>query len=229
MNEKLRRYLPSVVGIVIALGAAILLRQALRPVYVPLDMDLRVLFQLGIKWIITFILLAIVLLWEREPLSSIGIRRMNRQDVLWALFGFLIAGVLISGTIPLLRSLGLGTTEAGIRKLGELSFELRILIVLTSAITEEIQYRGYPIERLYRLTGNLHLSAVITYIVFVLLHISFWSIGGAIQIGLGSLVLYGLYLWRRNLPACMLMHFLNNSVAFLLIPEFLSKASAEPQ
>ena len=201
----------------------------MRPVYAPLEVDMRIIYQLGIKWVITIVLLGIVLFWEREPLSSIGIRPMNRQDVLWAFVGFLIAGALISGTIPLLKTLGLGTTEAGVRRLGEVSFALRVLIVLTSAITEEIQYRGYPIERLFRLTGNLRLSAAITYVVFVLLHISFWSIGGAIQIGLSSLVLYGLYLWRRNLPACMLMHFLNNSVAFLLIPEFLKYESREPQ
>jgi len=229
MSERFRRYLPSFVGIVTALGAAILLRQVMRPVLAPLEADLRAIFQLGIKWIITVILLGIVLLWEREPLSSIGIRRMNRQDVLWAFVGFLIAGALISGTIPLLKALGIGTTEVGVRRLGEFSFTLRILMVLTAAITEEIQYRGYPIERLYRLTGNLPLSALITYVVFVALHISFWTIGGAIQIGLGSLVLYALYLWRRNLPACMLMHFLNNSVAFLLIPELLKQESTQPQ
>lgn len=231
MSETFRRLLPSIVGILIALGGAILLRQALRPVLAPLDPDLRVLIQLGVKWVITLILLGIVLFWEREsfPLHSIGIRRMNRQDVLWAIVGFLIAGALISGTIPLLKALGLGTTEAGVRRLGEFSFEFRILMVLTAAITEEIQYRGYPVERLYRLTGNLHLSAAITYFVFVALHISFWTIGGAIQIGLGSLILYALYLWRRNLSACMLMHFLNNSVAFLLIPEFLKHVPAQPQ
>jgi membrane protease YdiL (CAAX protease family) len=229
MGETFRRYLPSFVGILIALWAAILLMQALRPVLTPLEADLRVLLQLGVKWIITLILLGIVLLWERERLSSIGIRRMNRQDVLWAFVGFLIAGALISGTIPLLKALGIGTTEAGVRRLGEFSFALRILIVLTAAITEEIQYRGYPIERLYKLTGSLPLSALITYIVFVGLHISFWTIGGAIQIGLGSLVLYAIYLWRRNLPACMLMHFLNNSVAFLLIPEFLKHVPTQSQ
>ncbi len=119
MSERFRRYLPLFVGIVIALGAAILLRQALRPVFAPLEADLRVIFQLGIKWIITLVLLGIVLIWEREPLSSIGIRPMNRQDALWAFVGFLIGGVLISGTIPLLNALGLGTTEAGVRRLGE--------------------------------------------------------------------------------------------------------------
>lgn len=223
MRLQLRQHIPSIIGIAIALGAAILLRQVLRPIYTPLDVESKVLAQIGIKWIITFVLLAIVVFWERESFSSIGIRRMNRQDVLWAVVGFLVGGLLISGTIPLIRSLGLTTTEAGLQKLGQLPFDLRILIVITSALTEEIQYRGYPIERLLRLTGNLNLSAAITYAIFVFLHISFWTLGGAIQIGLGSLVLYAFYLWRRNLLGCMLIHFLNNSVAFLLLPELLPK------
>lgn len=201
----------------------------MRPVYAPFDAELRVIIQLGIKWTIALILLAIVLFWEREPLSSIGIRQMNRQDFLWAVVAFLIAGALISGTIPLLKALGLGTTETGVRRLGQFSFEFRVLMVLTAAITEEIQYRGYPVERLYRLTGNIYVSAAICFTVFVLLHISFWSIGGAIQIGLGSAMFYALYLWRRNLPACMLAHFLNNSVAFLLIPEILKHVPTQAQ
>lgn len=229
MIERLQRNLPSVVGVVLALGAAIVVRQAMHPILAPLEAEARILYQLGIKWMITFILLGIVLIWEREPLRSIGIRPMNRSDFFWALVGFLIGGAIISGTIPLLKSFGLGTTEAGVRRLGEFSFTLRILMVLTAAVTEEIQYRGYPIERLFRLTGNLPLSAAITYVVFVCLHISFWTLGGAIQIGLGALVLYALYLWRRNLPACMVMHGLNNSVAFLLIPELLGSNLAQPR
>ncbi|HXG01618.1 MAG TPA: type II CAAX endopeptidase family protein [Bacteroidota bacterium] len=213
--------MPHVAGIVIALSAAIVLRAMLQPHLPALEPDERILIQLAAKWTVTLVLVGIVLLWEREPLHSIGLRRLSRDDALWAFVGFVIAGVIISATIPLLKSVGLGTTEAGVRRLGEFSIPLRLLMVLTAAITEEIQYRGYPIERLYRLTGNLHLSAAITYVVFVALHVSFWTVGGAIQIGLTSIVLYALYMKRRNLGACMLMHFLNNAVAFLVIPEFL--------
>lgn len=109
--------------------------------------------------------------------------------------------------------------------MAELSFGLRTVAVLTSGITEEILYRGYAVERLNLLTGRLVLSAGLAYFMFVALHLAFWGVGGTIQIGLGSLVLYALYLWRRNLPACMLMHVLNNTVAFLIVPAFLPKTS----
>lgn len=228
MSENSRQYLPHIIGIAFAVGAAIVIRYALRPMLMPLEPDLRILLQLAVKWTVALALLGIVLLWEREPLGSIGLRPLTRGDVIWAFVGFLIAGALMGGTIPLLNVLGLGTTETGVRRLGEFSIPLRALMVLTAAITEEIQYRGYPIERLNRLTGNLYLSAAITYIIFVALHISFWTIGGAVQIGLTSIVLYALYLRRRNLTACMLMHALNNAIAFLVVPEFLKQVPEQP-
>ncbi|MEM4290456.1 MAG: CPBP family intramembrane glutamic endopeptidase, partial [Nitrososphaerota archaeon] len=87
---------------------------------------------------------------------------------------------------------------------------LRIAVVITAGITEEILFRGYPIERLNSLTGRLGLSALIAYVVFVLPHIPFWGLGGTIQIGVWSIVTI-LYIKRRNLPACILMHILNDA------------------
>lgn len=178
---------------------------------------------LGFAWGVTLLLLVLIRFWECEPLSSVGLRRMSRQDALWALAGFLLGGAIISGTIPLIHALGQRSTESGVRTLGELPFELRLLMVLTAGITEEIRYRGYLIERLCRLTGSLAIGAALSCAFFVLVHLPFWGPGAAIQIGLGSLVLYALYLKRRNLPACMLMHVLNNGAAFLLIPELLPR------
>lgn len=94
-------------------------------------------------------------------------------------------------------------------------------MVLTAAVTEEIRYRGYLIEHLNSFTHRIGLSTLLSYLLFEALHFRFWGIGGMLQIGLGAIILYGLYLWRRNLLACMLMHALNNAVAFLVIPMFL--------
>jgi membrane protease YdiL (CAAX protease family) len=139
--------------------------------------------------------------------------------------GFLAGGTIISVTMPIVSALGLSTTESGLRRLAELSIGLRVIIVLTAGITEEIQYRGYLIERLNALTGRLGLSTAISWILFMLLHIRFWGLGGALQIGIASVVLYALYFWRRNLLACILMHVLNDAVAFLLIPTILQHVS----
>ncbi len=79
-------------------------------------------------------------------------------------------------------------------------------MVLTAGITEEILFRGYPIERLYELTGNMYIAAFLPWLAFTLLHVYFRGVGGAIQIG------------ARSIPACMTMHILNDACAFLLLP-----------
>jgi membrane protease YdiL (CAAX protease family) len=146
---------------------------------------------------------------------------MTGRDILWALFGFLFGALSFMLTMPLVQSLGLETTSAGIGQLARVPIFLRIAVVFTAGITEEILFRGYPIERLTSMTGSPVLGAAISYVVFVVLHLPFWGPGGAIQIGVWSLIVTWLYVRRGNLPACMLMHILNDAYAFLLLPIFI--------
>lgn len=210
----------TVAGLLLVLGGRAAFHFA-RPYYSHLEVTGRAWVNVAFAWGLTLALLALIRFGERLPLESIGLRRMNRRDAWWAFAAFLAGGAIISGTIPLIRALGLRTVESGVQTLGQLPIELRVCLVLTAGITEEIRYRGYLIERVHALSGRLGLSVVISYLAFVAAHLPFWTLGGAIQIGLGSLVLYALYLKRRNLPACMLMHVLNDALAFLLIPGLL--------
>ena len=172
------------------------------------------------EWAVTIVLLAIIFLWEKQSLASIGIKKMSWQDVLWGVVGFVIGAFSFILTGPVVNALGLGTTSDNILQLAQSPIALRVGIVLTAGITEEILARGYPIERLYNLTNRLGLSALIAYIAFLLLHIPFWGLGGSIQIGIWSIVITILYIKRRNLLACMLMHILNDAYAFILLPLF---------
>jgi membrane protease YdiL (CAAX protease family) len=192
-----------------------------RPLFAPLDSAARIGINLAFAWILTLAILALVRFGERLPWDSIGLRKLTRADVGWALLGFLLGGAIISATMPLVSALGLRTTEEGVRRIGELPAGWRALMVVTAACTEEIRYRGYLIERLFALTGHFALASVLSYVCFVLVHLPFWGLGGTLQIGLASMVLYALYWKRRNLFACMLMHLLNNTVAFFLIPALL--------
>lgn len=134
-----------------------------------------------------------------------------QETILIGAFSFIL-------TMPLANVLGLDTTSAGISQLAQIPIGLRGGIVLTAGIAEELLFRGYPIERLTTLTGRLGLSAFIAYVVFVLLHIPFWGLGVTIQIGVWRGIVTVLYVKRRNLAACMLMHILNDAYAFILLP-----------
>jgi membrane protease YdiL (CAAX protease family) len=213
-----RQQITTFVGLFVALGLPFVLDLLFGRRPEDLAIPSRAVLFIVEEWILAFGLLGIVLLLERQSLSSIGIKKMSWHDVLWGVVGFIVGAFSFILTTPLVNALGLSTTSGGIARLAQIPLVLRIGIVITAGVTEEILFRGYPIERLNKLTGRLSLAALIAYVVFVLLHIPFWGLGGTIQIGVWSIVVTILYVKRRNLPACMLMHILNDAYAFILLP-----------
>ena len=123
-----------------------------------------------------------------------------------------------------MRALHLTTVGGTIsQQLNQTPILVSLFTAFTAGVAEEILYRGFLIERLAAITGSLSWGAVIAFIAFVLMHLQFWGLGGLIQIGVWTLVVTGLYVWRRNLGACMLMHFLNDTFALVLAPLLLAK------
>uniref|UniRef100_A0A7C4PF54 CPBP family intramembrane metalloprotease n=1 Tax=Anaerolinea thermolimosa TaxID=229919 RepID=A0A7C4PF54_9CHLR len=218
-----RPSLATLVGLFVALGLPFVLTLLLGERSEGLWNPSRVILTIAKEWGVTLILLGIVFFWERRTLASIGLKQMTGRDALWGVVGFVIGALTFIFTLPLVNALGLGTTSEGIAQLAQTPIALRVAIVITAGITEEILFRGYPIERLTEMTGHIGWGAGVTYIAFVLLHIPFWGLGGTIQIGVWSLVVTALFVWRRNLPACMLMHILNDAYAFILLPTLLSQ------
>ncbi len=157
------------------------------------------------KWIRSIGLILVVVVWEREPLSSIGLRKMSWSDFLAVLGGFLLVFVtdrLIDCFLP--RTVPNNVQLA----LMLLSLPLRAGMALTAAVTEEIESRGYLLERLESITGSGLFAAVVGFLLFVLGHANSWDIAHALRIVPWTAVFIVLYMWRRNLAACMLLHFL---------------------
>ena len=99
---------------------------------------------------------------------------------------------------------------------------LVVLIVLRAGVVEELFYRGYAIERLQLLGLNRYWAGVIPMLIFGFAH---WTNGWAnvvLALALGA-VLTAFYLWRRDLVANMIGHFMIDLISILL-PRFLSHA-----
>ena len=82
-------------------------------------------------------------------------------------------------------------------------------------VAEELFFRGYAIERLQALGLNRFWAAAIPLVIFSVGH---WTGGWAnivIALALGA-VLAAFYLWRRDLVANMVGHFLVDFVANVL-------------
>jgi membrane protease YdiL (CAAX protease family) len=79
-------------------------------------------------------------------------------------------------------------------------------------VVEELFYRGFAIERLEALGLNRYVAAAVPLIIFGVVH---WTGGWAnivIALALGAM-LSGFYLWRRDLVANMIGHFLVDFIA----------------
>jgi membrane protease YdiL (CAAX protease family) len=152
---------------------------------------------------------------ERRPWSSIGFRAPGGKEVALGL----LAGVLILASLSVVYYVvfpALHWSETSqIASVASLPYWLNVLIVVRAAVSEEILFRGYPIERLQELTGSRALAGVVTCTVFTVDHIGFWGWHHIFIAGLAGAVLTILYLWRRNLWVNMIAHFIVDAAAFL--------------
>ena len=134
---------------------------------------------------------------ERRRLSSIGFRALGGKD--WSIA--ILAGVLILALLALISLVVFpalhwseSSQEASILAL---PYWLNVLIVVRAAVSEEILFRGYPMERL-RAKRHRALAGVVTCAIFTD-HISFWGWHHIFIAGSAGAALTVLYLWRRNI------------------------------
>lgn len=168
-----------------------------------------------VVWAWVAAILLYVLRVERRPLSSIGFRALRVTDGIIAI----ITGILILASLALISFVvfpALHWSENGqMASVLSLPYWLNVLIVVRAAVSEEILFRGYPLERLEELTGSRAIAGVVSCTVFTVDHIGFWGWHHVFIAGLAGTVLTILYFWRRNIWVNMLAHFIVDAAAFL--------------
>jgi len=156
---------------------------------------------------------------EKREWSSLGFKSFDgARDVKWGLIGFGLGGMSFAITGPIVAMLDMESTMDGVMKLMIYPLWIRIGIAIIAGITEEVLFRTYPIERLTEWTGSIWLAALISIVLFAGLHIPFWSLGGAIQIGIGTIIWTLIYVKTRSIWAMIIMHVVNDLFAFCLLP-----------
>jgi membrane protease YdiL (CAAX protease family) len=119
-------------------------------------------------------------------------------------------------------AVGFGVNTAlGLPFVGEGGAKLPLWVVtigiLRAGIVEELFYRGYAIERLRTWTGIGWIAISLPLIIFTAGHFR-QGIGGMALVFLLGAAFTATYLWKRNLWANMLAHFLVNFIPNVLIP-----------
>jgi membrane protease YdiL (CAAX protease family) len=162
----------------------------------------------------------LMLIWvtqaEKLPLSSVGLIKPTWATLKWGALAtvLLMATVMLSFAV-IAPMLGLRQNMAATAAIVQVPLWLFILTPVVAGVTEEILYRGYAVERLQFLCGRPWLAGVIAGAAFLLTH---WSWGGAqmIIVGFATIILTGLYMWRRDLWSCILAHTAADLIGFTL-------------
>jgi len=198
-------------GLLIALFGLLIVRQAISFVW-PTPTFPAALWKESLIWVCAIVLLVIVKSGESLPFSSIGIGISRWWKSLgWGIV-LTIVCLAVAGVLVALTHFNGGSTGEAFSKL---PLWLVTLIVVRAGVVEELFYRGYAIERLNALGLNRYVAAAVALLIFSIGH---WTGGWAnivIALALGA-ILAGFYLWKRDLVANMIGHFLVDFIANVL-------------
>lgn len=169
----------------------------------------------AIYWLLVVATLAFVVLIEKRPLASIGWRKPRIVDML---IGFVFAVLTIAGLAALylvvLPALHLDETQSLNTLTAAPPWWLAISVV-RAGVSEEVLFRGYPIERLKELTGSNAIAVILPLVLFALAHVGPWGWTHLIVAGFGGAMFTVLYVWRRNLWVNIVAHVLVDAVGVI--------------
>ena len=169
----------------------------------------------AIYWTLVAATLGYVAFVEKRPLASIGWRRPKIRDLLIGLaFAITTIAGLAAVYLLVLPLLHVDQTPAFDTLTAAPAWWLAIS-VLRAGVSEEVLFRGYPIERLEEWTGNRVVAALLPLALFALAHVGPWGWAHIIVAGFGGAMFTWLYVWRRNLWVNIIAHVLVDGIGLL--------------
>ncbi len=214
----------AIVGLAVALSGPLLLASGpMQHVYLSFESDaVGALVGQSFLWAVLAVALACLAFGERLPLSSVGLVAPQMRSVVAGLVvGAGVYVVLFSVAALLMQFKLFDAAKAGATVVSW-PLWLRLFALITAGVVEEAIYRGYAIERLTALTGRRWLAALIALAAFCAAHLPFWGLGAIATPLVGGAFFTLVYLWRRDLVACMVAHIAVDSVGLLVAPALLA-------
>jgi uncharacterized protein len=198
-------------GLFVALFGILIIRAAVYAFY-PSSSFPAAIWRESLNVVCAIALLLIIRFGERLPLRSVGFGRATPlQSLGWGVVLAIICLILGSIVVALTHFKG-GPSGAALAKL---PVWLVTLIVVRAGVLEELFYRGYAIERLEALGLNRYWAGTIPLVIFSVGHWTGGWVNIVIAVVLGAaLTLF--YLWRRDLLANMIGHFLVDFISNVL-------------
>jgi len=164
----------------------------------------------------------LVFLWipkvEKKNMASIGLGRFKRRHLGWGILVYLLILVASSVSGFLLGSVGLSSLRSLQPMIKGYGFATLFGLFLTGTFLEEVFYRGYLIERMAILTRHRWIAAFASWLLFTLVHLKFFGLGPTIDTSVISAALVLLYLKEKSIWPCIVVHGINDALAFLIFP-----------
>ena len=176
------------------------------------------------EWLVVLILAAIAFVIQRQSRLVFGLRMFGWRDLLWMLAALVATGIIGGIATQFVRIPA--STTADLHLLSDVTFSLRLGLVVTAGVCEEFMYRGFGIEELAGFTRNRWIAGLVSLILFTVAHSGLYGFTAALILpGIAGAMITLLYLWRRNLPVCMLMHGIIDAIPLLIIPMVMARHS----
>jgi membrane protease YdiL (CAAX protease family) len=184
-------------------------------------------FLLGVSGVmlsdLALVTLVCFFLWHNgEKFSRIG--WVSKKYVTEIIIGVLLYLPLIYGLSfaeQWLQSAGLsfpkGHIPSFLEPTGTAQQIVATFMIMVVAVSEETIFRGYLILRFKSITGSLFATVVLSSIIFSIGH-GYEGVGGVIIVGIMGAVFAVIYLWRKSLVAPIVMHFMQDFLAIVLLP-----------
>lgn len=169
----------------------------------------------AIWWLYITGMLVYVLRVERRPLSSIGFRRLGARDIAIGIGAGIAMLAALACVYYLIFPLLHWDLSQGMNRLAATPLWWRLISTVRAAVSEELLFRGYAMERLRELSGSRGIAAGASCAVFMLDHVPTWGWQHLAIAGIGGIALTVLYLWRRNLWVNILAHFIVDAASML--------------
>lgn len=194
---------PTWIGLFISFLGILIARQTVNYFYPTLTFT-AALWKESLIWVCVIALWFVVRCGENLSLRSAGIGTTTwLKSVAWS-FPLAVVCLVVGGVLVAITHYG---HSENAESLGRLPVWLVSLICVRAGVAEELFFRGYAIERLQSLGLNRFWAAAIPLAIFAVGH---WTGGWAnivIALAIGA-VLAAFYLWRRDLVANMIAHFM---------------------
>jgi uncharacterized protein len=204
------------VGLAIVFGVEFVLRDFLLPENAN---NVNIGLALVGEWVaLSFLVFVWVPKVEKKNMESIGLGKFKRRHLGWGVLVYIL--VLVASFISslVLESAGLPSLRSLQPMIKGYGFATLFGLFLTGTFLEEVFYRGYLVERMTILTRHKWVAAFVSWLLFTLVHLKFFGLGPTIDTSVISAALVLLYLKEKSIWPCIVVHGINDALAFLIFP-----------